>query len=79
MPHDNSEERDARFTARLEQLEQDIASLRQGFLVVNARYAQTMQSLKLLTDATLEAALRAASAAEKAALACKNATAAAMA
>ena len=65
--------------AKIAQLEADIASLRDGYMIVNKRYAQTLDSMKLLTQSALEAALRAANAAEKAAQASKNAAAAAMA
>ena len=64
--------------AKIAQLEADIASLRDGYMIVNKRYTQTLVSLKQLTQNALEAALRAATAAEKAALASKNATAAAL-
>jgi hypothetical protein len=64
---------------KIAQLEADIASLRDGYMIVNKRYAHTLDSMKLLTQSALEAALRAANAAEKAAQASKNAAAAAMA
>lgn len=67
-----------RISAKLAQIEADISMLREGYLVVNKRYAETLQTLKALTEHSLEASLRSATAAEKAALACRNATAAAV-
>jgi hypothetical protein len=67
-----------RISAKLAQIEADISMLREGYLVVNKRYADTLQTMKALTEHSLEASLRSATAAEKAALACRNATAAAV-
>jgi hypothetical protein len=63
--------------SRLAGLEKEVVILRDGYLVINKRYTQALLSMKSLTSATLEAALRAAVAAEKSALACKNAATAA--
>ena len=63
--------------ARLTELESEVVSLRDGYLVVNKRYTQALLSMKSLTESTLEAAIRASIAAEKSALACKNAAVAA--
>ena len=65
--------------ARLTELESEVVTLRDGYLVVNRRYSQALLSMKTLTNSTLEAALRAAAAAEKSSLACKNAAQAAQA
>jgi len=65
--------------ARLTELENEVVTLRDGYLVVNKRYSQALLSMKALTTSTLEAAIRAATAAEKSSLACKNATVAATA
>ena len=71
-------ETERKITAKLIQLEAEIATLRDGYLAVNKRYSEALLSMKQLTDFSLEAALRAASAAEKCALACKNAASAAI-
>lgn len=64
--------------AKLAALDSEVVTLREGYLVLNKRYSEALASMKALTAHTLEAAIRAAIAAEKSALACKNASAAAM-
>ena len=54
--------------ARLTDLENEVVTLRDGYLVVNKRYTQALNSMKALTASTLEAAIRAAAAAEKSTL-----------
>ena len=63
--------------AKLISLETEIANLRQGYMVVNQRYAEAIGTLKSLTASALEAAKRAAIAAEKALLAAQSSAAAA--
>lgn len=70
---------DKQIHSRMAQLVVDIGSLRDGYMIVNKRYTQTLYAMKQLTQNSLEAALRAATAAEKAALASKNAAASALA
>ncbi len=65
--------------AKLSELESEIATLRSGYLVVNKRYSDALSAMKTLTSNSLEAAVRAALAAEKATQACKNAMNAAVA
>ena len=65
--------------AKLADLETEISALRDGYMLVNQRYADTLASMKTLTALTLEAALRSASAAEKSAQASQNAAQAASA
>jgi len=62
---------------KLTQLEHEIVTLRDSYLITNKRYSDTLMSMKVLKSASLEAAVRSAAAAENAQLACKNATAAA--
>ena len=57
---------------RFEQLEAELQTLKEGYLVVNKRYAETLISMKQLTSSSLEAASRAAVAAEKSAQAARN-------
>ncbi len=65
--------------ARLTELENEVVTLRDGYLVVNKRYSRALMSMKVLTSSTLEAAIRAAAAAEKSSLCCQNAALAAKA
>ncbi len=48
--------------AKLIALETEVVNLRQGYVVVNTRYAEALGSLKHLTHTSLEAAKRAAAA-----------------
>jgi hypothetical protein len=48
-----------RIYAKLQTMENEIAELKTGYLLVNERYTNTLGVLKRLTSATLEAALRA--------------------
>jgi hypothetical protein len=70
-------ETETKILAKLTDLENEISTLREGFLIVNKRYADTVDNMKLLTSQSLEAAMRSAAAAERAAMACKAANAAA--
>ena len=64
--------------SKIAQLQADIEILRESYMALNKRYTKNLASINDLTLSSLEAALRAASAAEKAALACKSATEAAL-
>lgn len=64
--------------AKIAQLEADMGSLRDGYMILNKRYTQTLGTMKELTQRALEAAIRCANAAEKAAMASKNAANAAL-
>ena len=55
--------------AKLTELETEMHALREGYLVLNKRYTHALHSMKALTASALEAAMRAATAAEKSALA----------
>ena len=57
---------------KLVSLESEVGNLRQGYITVNARYADALGTLKTLTSSSLEAAKRAAASAEKASLSAKN-------
>ena len=57
---------------KLVNLETEVSNLRQGYITVNARYAEALGTLKALTSSALEAAKRAAISAEKASLSAKN-------
>lgn len=46
---------ESKILARLTELESEIVTLRDGYLVVNKRYTQALLSMKSLTDSTLEA------------------------
>ena len=74
-----SDEQIKKIFDKLSALESEVAALREGYVVVNKRYTQTLDSVKGLTANALEAAMRSAAAAENSALACKHATAAAVA
>ena len=71
------EQEAAKIYEKLAALETEVLSLRDGYLVVNKRYSETLHSLKSLTTDASEAAQRAAAAAEKSLLACDNAAKAA--
>jgi hypothetical protein len=58
--------------AKLISLETEVSNLRQGYITVNARYAEALGTLKELTSSALEAAKRAAISAEKASRSAKN-------
>ena len=58
--------------AKLISLETEVMNLRQGYAVVNQRYLEALGSLKLLTQNALDATMRAAAAAEKAAFSSKS-------
>ncbi|NCV87483.1 MAG: hypothetical protein EBW14_16840, partial [Oxalobacteraceae bacterium] len=60
--------------SKIAQLQTDIEILRDSYMAINKRYTNSLASINELTLSSLEAALRAATAAEKAALACKSAT-----
>jgi hypothetical protein len=53
-----------RIYAKLAQLELEIINLRQGYVILNKRYAEVLGTLKDLTLHAMEAAKRAAAAAE---------------
>lgn len=63
---------------KIAQLQADIEVLRDGYMAINKRYTNSLASINDLTLSSLEAALRAATAAENSAQACKSATAAAL-
>ncbi len=71
------EQEAAKIYEKLAALETEVLGLRDGYLLVNKRYSETLHSLKSLTTDASEAAQRAAAAAEKSLLACDNAAKAA--
>jgi hypothetical protein len=66
-----------RIYTKLAHLEQEITNLRQGYVVVNQRFNESLLAMKLLTVASKEAAQRSAIAAKKALLSCQTAAIAA--
>ena len=54
------QEEAAKIYEKLAALETEVLSLRDGYLIVNKRYSETLQSLKALTTDASEAAQRAA-------------------
>jgi hypothetical protein len=67
-----SEETD-KIYARLAAQHTEIANLRQGYVIVNNRYATALESLRMLSSNAREAMKRAEAAAQKAAFAAKSA------
>lgn len=58
--------------ARMGELEREITNLRQGYVIVNQRYSESLLSLKELSSFTTQAAKRSALAADHALLAARN-------
>lgn len=63
--------------AKLAEFEREIKNLREGYLIVGKRYSESIESLKLLTLHSREAAERAAASAIKSAAAARSAATAA--